>query len=53
MDFVLAFPDRRNFTSCTHSGTEDTYLLRVSLRFDEQEQLQDAVLTEDVKSASP
>jgi hypothetical protein len=48
VEFLLAFPDRRRFSTCTHSGTDDTYLLRVSLNFNDQGQFQSATLTEEV-----
>jgi hypothetical protein len=48
LEFVLEFPDRRQFISCTHAGMDDVYLLRVRLEFDEHGQLQNTVMTEDV-----
>lgn len=34
LTFSLAFPDRRYYIDCTHSGMEDLYLLNVTLNFD-------------------
>jgi hypothetical protein len=48
LDFILAFPDRRGFISCSHRGMDDEYLLKVHLKFNAQQQLQEAVLTEEV-----
>lgn len=48
LEFSLAFPDRRDFISCSHPGMADVYLLRVRLQFDAQKQLQGSSLTEDV-----
>jgi hypothetical protein len=49
LDFVLAFPDRRGFISCRHAGMDDEYLLKVHLKFNAQQQLQEAVLTEEAR----
>lgn len=48
LDFVLAFPDRRGFISCEHAGMDDVYLLKIHLRFNAQQELQESVLTEEV-----
>jgi hypothetical protein len=48
LEFALAFPDRRDFISCSHPGMDDEYLLRVRLEFDEQKQLAGSSLTEEV-----
>lgn len=48
LDFTLAFPDRRKFVSCEHSGMDDAYMLKVHLQFDAQKQLERAELAEHV-----
>lgn len=50
LDFSLAFPDRRDFISCSHSGMDDEYQLKVHLQFDAQKQLERAELAEHMSS---
>lgn len=45
LEFGLVFPDREQYINCTHPGNNDTYLIQVTLNFNEAEFV-DAVFSE-------
>lgn len=46
--FTLVFPDRRDFSGCSHPGMDDRYLLDVTLTFDQSGQIMDSKLEQKV-----